>query len=156
MTTKICTKCHIEKPLSEFYPRRDRGEGATRANCKDCTKLQLDSLPNIPYSEFSEEQKARAAKKTRKHLLKKLYGLTLEDYDRMLEEQHGKCAICKTEKVGGKHKTNTMIVDHDHKTGKVRGLLCNYCNIMAGMMEKNLETSQLVLDYLRIHTTTAP
>lgn len=53
------------------------------------------------------------------------YGLTVEDYNKMLKHQKGRCAICgKTEKEHGRH----LCVDHNHKTGMVRGLLCLYCN----------------------------
>jgi hypothetical protein len=50
-------------------------------------------------------------------------GVTIADYDRMLEAQHGVCAIC-----GNPPKTRRLDVDHDHKTGRVRGLLCHRCN----------------------------
>lgn len=55
--------------------------------------------------------------------LRKTYGITIEDYDRMLEEQGGRCEIC-----GRLPKKLSLAVDHNHKTGKVRGLLCMRCN----------------------------
>ena len=56
----------------------------------------------------------------------RMYGITIEDYDRMYEEQGGRCAICRTDQPGGAGER--FSVDHDHETGKVRGLLCNNCN----------------------------
>ena len=63
--------------------------------------------------------------RARKSQLKLQYGMTLEDYDDLLKAQNFKCAICFTDKPTGKWKVFT--VDHCHKTGKVRGLLCNEC-----------------------------
>ena len=62
------------------------------------------------------------------------YGITEEDYDRMYKEQKGVCAICKKpETRQSKGKTTLLCVDHDHETGKVRGLLCHRCNTVIGM-----------------------
>lgn len=64
--------------------------------------------------------------------LKTKFGITPEEYDAMLHKQRGKCAICRQpEKVVGK----SLAVDHDHKTGKVRGLLCGSCNQLLGIFE---------------------
>ena len=64
-------------------------------------------------------------------LYKREYGITLEDYDLMLIEQEGKCAVCGSDDPKGKGRFH---VDHDHDTGKVRGLLCHYCNIAEGYL----------------------
>lgn len=61
--------------------------------------------------------------------LKKLYGISLEEYKAMLSKQKGKCAICRKPPKGRLH------VDHDHKTGRVRGLLCQICNLRVGTLE---------------------
>lgn len=69
----------------------------------------------------------------RRQWLKVLYGITPEQYDQMFREQGGLCAICGLE---GKKTLATqrfaLHVDHDHKTGKVRGLLCHNCNTILG------------------------
>ena len=57
------------------------------------------------------------------------YGITVEDYDRMFKEQNGRCAICHTQQ-----HYQRLAVDHCHKTGKVRGLLCQHCNRSIGLM----------------------
>jgi hypothetical protein len=80
----------------------------------------------------------------RKEELKRLYGITIEDYAAMLESQGYVCAICKEE-----CKTkNSLSVDHDHKTGKVRGLLCNACNRAIGMLKDSPEVLRRAADYL--------
>ena len=72
--------------------------------------------------------------KRKSAMLKYEYGITLDDYNKMFNAQEGKCAICK------KHQNElkkTLCVDHDHKTGKVRGLLCGRCNAGLGYYEKS-------------------
>ena len=66
-----------------------------------------------------------------KYNLRAKYGLTLEDYDNMLEQQKGVCAICGGINPSGRR----LAVDHDHKTGEIRGLLCQHCNTHLGWYE---------------------
>ena len=77
---------------------------------------------------------ARYRKLQHKSLLKTQFGITPEDYDNMVAAQKGCCAIC------GRHQTEfrkLLAVDHDHETGKIRGLLCVSCNIRLGHLESN-------------------
>lgn len=80
---------------------------------------------------------------TRKHALLRLYGLTPEDVERMKREQGGRCLICK-----GKAKLH---VDHDHDSGKVRGLLCGPCNRALGMFRDNPKVLRRAVRYLKEH-----
>ena len=83
----------------------------------------------------------------RDYNLRKNYGITSADYDRMLEEQGGRCAICGTTHPGG--RTNKyFFVDHCHDTGNVRGLLCMACNTMLGHADDNIETLNNAIEYL--------
>jgi len=68
---------------------------------------------------------------------RKRYGITLGDYDRMLQEQDGKCKICGADKAG--NAGQCFAVDHDHATLKVRGLLCIKCNARLGWFEANMD-----------------
>lgn len=70
--------------------------------------------------------------RVRAHRLRHMYGLELEDYDRMLSAQNGLCAICEGLPAEGKR----LVVDHCHDTNKVRGLLCANCNLSLGRFEK--------------------
>ena len=56
------------------------------------------------------------------------YGITIEEFERLYREQNGCCAICRTAPNGHDYRTSGLHVDHDHRTGKVRALLCNRCN----------------------------
>ncbi len=72
----------------------------------------------------------------RASVLKCQYGLTLKDYDLMFEAQQGLCAICgRVETSRNQWGLKALAVDHDHKTGKVRGLLCSHCNTKLGHLE---------------------
>lgn len=85
------------------------------------------------------------------YVLKKKYGMTGEEYQLLLEQQGGVCAICglpeRVKKRDGKPRR--LGVDHDHDTGLIRGLLCHFCNSCIGMLtEKQLEQAVV---YLRRH-----
>jgi hypothetical protein len=78
--------------------------------------------------------------------LKKLYGITLKEYYELLQKQDNKCAIC------GRHESKfdkLLSVDHDHKTGKVRGILCNTCNTSLGGFQDDLDIIQNAYNYIK-------
>ena len=77
--------------------------------------------------------------------LKRNFGLTLEDYDRMLQAQEGRCVCGKTEGDRGYYRLH---VDHDHDTGEVRGLLCGSCNRGIGLLGEDPKLLRLLADYL--------
>lgn len=74
----------------------------------------------------------------------KQYGLTIEHYNKLLLQQNNKCAICEQNCPTGKK----LAVDHNHQTGKVRGLLCHHCNVGLGHFKDNIELLNSALDYL--------
>jgi len=77
----------------------------------------------------------------------KLYGLTLTDYRNLLAKQEGGCAICHTSNPGGSR--GRFCVDHDHKTGRVRGLLCQSCNRAIGLLGDDANRLIAAAAYLR-------
>jgi hypothetical protein len=77
--------------------------------------------------------------------LKRRYGITIEQYDTMVEKQGGLCAICGKPPNG---RWKRLAVDHCHKTGKVRGLLCHACNVLLGHAEDNWEVLCNAVRYL--------
>jgi len=79
--------------------------------------------------------------------LKFKYGMSLEDYERMLVQQGGRCAICGSLESHG--KTQHFVVDHDHTTGEIRALLCNRCNPAIGMMGDDPDRLEAAARYLR-------
>lgn len=81
--------------------------------------------------------------------MKYMYGMTFNDYDKMYKEQLGGCAICG-KGIPSTWKTGVHI-DHDHKTGKVRGLLCPNCNRGLGLFKENTNTLLSACEYLNRH-----
>jgi hypothetical protein len=80
--------------------------------------------------------------------LRRNYGITIEDYERRLVEQDGKCAICGEPTSEGGER---LAVDHDHETGKIRALLCRRCNSVIGFIEESAALARLVAGYLEKH-----
>lgn len=132
--SKTCTKCGATKDITEFYKRGGKQSPDTRHNhCKECTKKRVSATPSIV---------------KREQALKRMYGITQQDYDVMLAEQNNQCAICKATEPGGKHTSNYFVVDHCHSTGKVRKLLCHHCNTALGLVGDNISILQKMIEYL--------
>ncbi len=93
-----------------------------------------------------QRNKYKHVGKMRKYLLKAKYGITEEEFNKMLENQGGRCKICNSERKG----RYNFHVDHCHKTGRVRGLLCSNCNTTLGFYETRLEKiKDKILEYLK-------
>lgn len=92
---------------------------------------------------YKSTDKAKDAR--RNHLLKKNFGITLDTYHKMLEEQSSVCAICKKHTEKG---VRALAVDHCHTTGNVRGLLCRFCNQAIGQFGDSEELLQNAITYL--------
>ena len=78
--------------------------------------------------------------------LQKVYGINLDQWQQMFEDQGGCCALCDTHQMDMDRK---LVVDHDHDTGVVRGLLCNMCNSALGTFGDNIEGLERAINYLR-------
>jgi hypothetical protein len=95
------------------------------------------------------EQKANDPHFDRRRDLKRKYGMTLEEWDELFEAQNKSCKICGTDTPGGK---GFWHVDHDHATDKVRGILCNGCNLGLGHFKDSLENLKKAQDYLKANS----
>ena len=145
MTTKRCTGCQAQKPLSDFRIRQDRGLPTSR--CKPCiTAYQRHWRRSQPDYEKRRYQAQKVEVRGR-HLVRK-YGVTLADYEAMLASQGGRCAICKT--TPDTQRYNVFHVDHCHSTGRVRGLLCRGCNNMLGVIGDDPEALRRAIAYLTV------
>jgi hypothetical protein len=96
--------------------------------------------------------------KAREHQLRYKFGITLEEYNQINQSQGGVCAICEgvntTRTKGttsGKNIKMSLAVDHNHKTGKVRGLLCSNCNTSLGSFKDNPALLRKAISYLELH-----
>jgi hypothetical protein len=127
---KKCTKCGVEKPLSEFNVRSDTKK--LTGSCKLCI------------SEYSKKQHLKNLIKRKDQKLKKQYGISFEEKLNMFNLQNKKCDICNTEfkNISAAH------VDHCHKTGKIRGLLCTKCNPGIGYLQDSTDILKSAIKYL--------
>jgi hypothetical protein len=132
----ICRLCGQDKVAGDFTWKTN-GKIAHGQKCKSC----FNEINDTP--EYKERQ--------RDNHLKRLYGISADEYDTFYREQGGVCAICKQES-DATGKNAKLHVDHDHATGKVRGLLCYRCNVSMGFLSENQERIYQILDYLNIHS----
>ena len=101
-------------------------------------RLKADKSAN-PEKYYQRQKKAELARS---------YGMVMEEYMKLVIKQAGCCAICTKEMSGRWHKG--LFVDHNHKTGQVRGLLCNNCNSALGMFQDSIEILQAAINYLEL------
>jgi hypothetical protein len=159
--TKVCKWCGIEKPLNEFWKNKS-GRDGRHAHCRSCAyakeveNLKKRISENPHYS--SERQKAYKAIWNKRigpgnisnHSmgnLKSKYGLTVERFIGMFEEQKERCGICGKPFTEGQR----MVVDHDHKSGKVRSLVHYGCNTAIGLFLDSPELCRMAAEYLERH-----
>lgn len=138
---RTCKVCGEEKPLAEYYTYWDKRNQKhyNYHKCKVCHNADITA-----------RVKADPAKVRLRHLKYKLrteYHITLEDYEALLVEQNGLCAICNGEPHG-----EFLSVDHNHETGKVRGLLCRNCNVGLGALKDSPDVLRRAADYLENRT----
>ena len=156
---KTCNQCGEAKPLDDFYAEK-KGRDGRRPECKACNlatrraKYAENPRPYIDrvlkwqrenreqYLQRLREYNRTPAKKVsnRKSHLKRKYGLTLEAFDALLASQGGGCAICG--------RPDADNVDHDHKTGRVRGILCFNCNVAIGHVAEDEDRLAAATAYL--------
>lgn len=159
---KKCSTCKIEKPLSEFYPIAN-GVGGVRPRCKVCAcaaeKKKYGERDEFRWSKLSKqaiklrddpEHKRNHMLAQRRWHLKKNYGITIEDFSAMLDAQGGGCAICGSKQDPAEPKTR-MVVDHCHRTGKVRGILCDLCNTAIGKFKDDTSLLMSAINYIQKH-----
>ena len=102
---------------------------------------------------WGEKNKDKQAVNTRRYTLKKLYGITMEEYDAMYDAQAGCCAICNKYCEKGVAGRDGICVDHNHATGRVRALLCHGCNRGIGMVGEDTTILERMIAYIRMHNT---
>ena len=130
--TKACSKCGIDKPLSEYSIHRSSPDGL-RYSCRECqheaTKV------------WRKNNREAYLESCRRSNMKKNYGLTLEQYDKMYSDQCGECKICGVFR-------ERLHVDHCHTTGEVRDLLCSQCNVAIGYAKEDENILRSMIEYI--------
>ena len=122
-----CPDCETIKPLVDF-PRNRSGNGGYGGYCKPC------------HNRKGRETYLRLYGGTREYHLRRRYGIGQADVDAMIANQDGLCAACGEDEP--KH------VDHDHQSGRVRGMLCFLCNQALGNVRDDVTRLQRLIDYL--------
>jgi hypothetical protein len=137
---KYCPTCKQILSLDKFSTMKVRNGIAS--HCRECNS---NWSKNYTKTEKGQLQRHQTYQRNKEVLLNfkllRTFGITLDQYNRQLTEQNGKCIICgKTPEENGKR----LAVDHNHTTGINRDLLCNNCNVTIGFIEKNdLDTDRL-------------
>ena len=152
---KTCTSCITEKPLSDF--RADlRYKGGHIHQCKVCRRAARDAWRVNNRERYLKSERTwqrqdyqKNPLKYRNQQLKTHYGITLEQYNRMLEEQGGTCYICKCPP-DPQSRFKALAVDHDNQTGQVGKLLCNNHNTGIGLFDHDPAMLRAAADYLEI------
>lgn len=136
----ICNVCGQEKLVENFPKSSDRSRGF-RQPCKICLQEKRRNKRKV---ETSEEFFIRKNNK-----LKKKYNITIEDFQIMLKNQNNKCLICDSLLEIKDLNSNYPHVDHDHSTGKVRGILCMNCNLGLGYFNDSIKLLNKAIIYLQ-------
>ena len=135
---KVCNKCGKLKDFEEFYNETIKSDGKN-SSCKLCQNGRTKKWRDLKREDYLQS--------CRNSSLKSRYGITLEEYKILLKEQKSKCAICGSEETRRKG-TENLAVDHDHETGKIRGLLCHKCNRGIGFLQDSTEVLKKAIIYL--------
>lgn len=143
---KLCKPCGKTKPLSEFPACKSKPLGVGW-QCRECSNAASNTPAAKARRSAYHKAKYRAnpdAMADRKMRAK--FGMSLAQYDALLFAQGGECAICGTASPGGHGRFH---IDHNHKTGAVRGLLCTNCNTGLGHFIDFPELLEAAAEYLR-------
>lgn len=128
LNIKRCPNCQEFKSLDSFFKDNSKPSKLS-CYCKECGKKRFRSDPTT-------------AKKAH---YKKQYGITLEDYNTLFNNQNGHCAICNLHQ---SELSRALAVDHCHITGKIRGLLCSNCNTSLGLLKDSVLNFEKAIKYL--------
>lgn len=160
LETKVCTSCSEEKDSTEFRKSRNKCRACEKLDSQAQHKAIRDRLLSgegsetctrcareLPVLEFSMGGTSFVCKTCRACAL---YGITLEDFLALGDKQSWQCVGCLQELSKDRQGTaNSAHIDHDHASGKVRGLLCLSCNHALGKVRDDVEILKRLIDYLK-------
>jgi hypothetical protein len=145
---KACTVCGIQKPYADYFVKTN---GRLFSECKACANARSLAIYHKNRDRYNTRNKTNAnivqpsgLTRRQEWALRSLYGLEASTYLRMYKQQGGKCACCE-----GPLELKDVKVDHDHATEKVRGLLCNDCNVLLGRAKDSVELLCRAIKYLK-------
>jgi hypothetical protein len=129
--------CAVCGPAVSVYYRPNKAKWACRTHRVELNRIRRHRLRDSGVV-------AHRNPPTRDYYLRRRFGIGIPEYDALLDAQGGACGIC-----GGQNFGRRLAVDHDHETGRVRGLLCTRCNAALGSLGDSEASLQRALDYLK-------
>jgi len=149
---KFCNGCKEWRSKGDFT-KDQKAADRLSSRCRPCRKKyrrgeEVRARTSKYNQRYAQQNPEIMKQKDRKNMLKRFWNMTTEQYDSMLQKQNGTCAICdKTE--SNPHKR--LCIDHDHTTGKIRGLLCDNHNRAMGLFKDSIADMQKAIEYLKKH-----
>ncbi len=128
--SRHCRECKTDKTLDCFSPSKIKNNDLI---CRPCVNKKTRDY-------FNAHPDLR-----RHHKFMERYGINIGDYNKMFADQNGRCLLCLRHQ---NELPKSLRVDHNHLTGKVRGLLCEHCNIAIGLLRENVEVMQRAINYV--------
>jgi len=154
---KRCSKCGVLKPVTEFHKNRARWDGLAN-ECRECSLVRHQKryasnreLYNTKAQAYYSKNAERIRRSIRSRSIRTKYGITVEEYQRLYDLQEGRCAVCGQSETAIDPQRGTvkkLAVDHDHITGRVRGLLCGACNRALGLLKEDLDLVARLINYV--------
>lgn len=159
---KVCSSCKIEKTSSDFCKNSNRKDGLHHA-CRICARKAYKKYSSKNRSKINATHKKYCLKNKEKirllhkkeyqknraqyynSYIKRTYGISIEEKNKIKIKQDFKCWICKDHE---KNLTRGLVIDHNHKTGKIRGLLCQLCNSALGKFKEDRAAILNAVKYL--------
>jgi len=155
-----CSKCGRDKDLSEFSPKQTSSRGKSLGSqarpvhswCKRCLRKERQNTTMRRRKEGRchcgriPRLGKRSCLKCSSYSVGRLKSLNREQFDRLLQAQNNRCLICQTTT-----PVNCWCLDHDHQSGKIRGVVCHLCNLTIGLAKEDIFRLQRCLAYLRFH-----
>jgi hypothetical protein len=153
MTEKVCATCGVTKPEEAFRLRKSvaTGKDYRVSKCRTCHQvngLAWRRANPQKVRTYNEKQRAKRGDinrlAARESHFRRKFGITIAERDAMLAAQGGSCLICMTTTPKGKG----WCVDHDHKTGRIRGILCAHCNVFIGFCRESVIVLERAITYI--------
>lgn len=147
-----CYDCKRPTSPDGFYVKKETGR--RYRSCKLCFRKKASDWKAKNRSRVQDSQKKWHDENYRDYALRRQFGLTQADYNKIRDRQNNLCAICGDGETRKDHKTQrvtSLAVDHCHKSGKIRELLCSRCNLVLGRVSDETALLKKMVKYLRKH-----
>lgn len=133
---KKCFSCEEVKPFDQFHKQKAKNDGL-QSYCKQCYVIKL--------REYKAKDPEKVKNRSRRNHMRRKYDLSVDGFHSLWDSQCGNCAICSSSLNFG---TGGFAIDHNHSTGKVRGILCGPCNLGIGHLKDNPDILKSAATYL--------